>query len=147
MKAKESIFDAKAILAVMESMRHQNGAFIASPASDYQAMWIRDHLYCTLTYYYLGEYEKLKQGVWLIFDLFRKYEKKIKTRIALPNTNRIAFPKAIIHAKYHPDTLDEITTDTSWGHDQLDVIGLFFHIVADMLFPHRLFPLQIQCFF
>lgn len=125
-------FDKNRILAVMETMRRPNGAFIASQSPGYQALWLRDTLYCALSYWYLNEYEKLKQGVWVVFDLLKKYREKIKLRIASP----IDITGGVIHAKYDADTLSEITTDTYWGHHQLDALGLFLHIVADLDFKN-----------
>lgn len=125
-------FDKSQILAEMESMRRPNGAFIASPTSDYSALWLRDTLYATSAYWYLGEYEKLKHGIWAVCDLFQKYREKIILRIASP----IDVAGATLHAKYHADTFDEISSDDGWGHHQLDAIGLFLHIVADLDFKN-----------
>jgi phosphorylase kinase alpha/beta subunit len=126
------VFHPDAILATMETLRRPNGAFVASVTPDYQALWLRDHLYCTLAYWYLGHHEKLREGVWLIFDLFKRYAEKVKRRAGSP----VDVPGGVIHAKFHPDTLDEITTDDGWGHDQLDAIGLFLHVVADLDFKN-----------
>ena len=36
-----------------------------------------------------------------------------------------------LHAKYHPNTLEEISPE--WGHHQLDVIGLFLYKTGDLI--------------
>lgn len=126
------LFNEKKVLAVMETMRRPNGAFIASTTPDYGAMWIRDTLYCTFSYWYLGDYDKLRKGVWVIFDLFKKYRRGIRSRIASP----IEIPGGIIHAKFDADTLEKICDDDSWAHHQLDAIGLFLYVVADLDFKN-----------
>ena len=125
-------FNRDKILATLESMRCPNGAFIASPTPDYEAMWLRDTLYASYAYWYLGEYEKLKRGVWVVFDLFRLYREKIKAQIASPAN----LASGTIHAKYNAETLGEITSDDGWAHHQLDALGLFLHVVADLDFKN-----------
>lgn len=128
MAEEKIIFPEKEILAVMESLRRPNGVFIASPTPDYSAIWIRDQLYCSLAYLHLGDNEKLKQGIWVVFDIIKKYEQKVKTWVASP----FNVSDNVIHAKYNPDTLEEITSDDGWGHNQLDALGLFLYSVAEL---------------
>lgn len=125
-------FNKDKILAVMESMRRPNGAFIASPSNGYCALWLRDMLYIAMCYGHLGEYSKALGCVWVIFDVFKRYKNDIKTRVLSP----VTVPGGVIHAKYQPDTLDKITADAGWKHHQLDAIGLFLHVVADFDFKH-----------
>ncbi len=132
LKIKKNVFNKQAILAVLESMRKPNGAFIASYSHEYSALWIRDTLYVAMCYYYLGEYSKALGCVWIIFDIFKRYKSDIKTRVLSP----IATPGGVIHAKYQPETLDKITADDGWHHHQLDAIGLFLHVVADFDSKH-----------
>jgi GH15 family glucan-1,4-alpha-glucosidase len=129
-RSKKIVFDKEQVLAQMESLRLPNGAFIAAPTEDYRALWLRDHLYATFAYWYLGEYEKLKQGVRLVFDIFQKYRHKIDLRLTSP----IDISSGTIHAKYDAETLGEITE--YWGHKQYDALGLFLHIVADLDFKN-----------
>ncbi|KKS37649.1 MAG: Major facilitator superfamily MFS [Parcubacteria group bacterium GW2011_GWA2_42_14] len=129
---KGEMFNKQTILQNMEALRRPNGAFIASPSENYSSLWIRDTLYATYAYWYLGDFEKLKQGIWIVFDLFKKHKKKIKVRIASP----IYVPGGLIHAKFNSNTLEEITADDKWGHHQLDALGLFLHIVADADFKN-----------
>ncbi|MDP3778676.1 MAG: glycoside hydrolase family 15 protein [bacterium] len=133
-------FPKQQILATMESLRRPNGAFIASVSPAYRAMWLRDHLYITYTYWYIGDFKKLLQGVWLVFDFLKGMnehegkgqKRKMMRRIASPSD----IPGGIIHTKCDADTLAEITTDDGWGHHQLCWIGLFLHIVADLDFKN-----------
>lgn len=138
--SKKIIFPKYDVFRVMESMRRPNGAFRASVTAPYRDLWWRDHLYCTYAYWYLGDYDKLREGVWLVFDYLkgmdertRKGQKrKMMRRIASP----IDVPGGIIHTKCDADTLEEITTDDGWGHHQLCWIGLFLHMVADLDFKN-----------
>ncbi|PIR41707.1 MAG: hypothetical protein COV30_02295 [Candidatus Yanofskybacteria bacterium CG10_big_fil_rev_8_21_14_0_10_37_15] len=126
--------DLLKLIEELEKLRRPSGAFIAASSNkDYQACWLRDHLYNVLAYYYLGEFEKLQKGVWVAFDILHKYLNKINKAICHPpslNENVHEF----IHAKYHPDTFNEI--DNIWGHHQLDTLGLLFHVVADLDFKN-----------
>ena len=140
MMSKKIVFPKQDIIHVMESMRRPNGGFMASITPHYRALWWRDHLYCTYAYWYLGDYDKLRQGIWLAFDYLngtdergRKGQKrKMMRRIASP----VDIPDGIIHTKCDADTLEEITTDDGWGHHQLCWIGLFLHMVADLDFKN-----------
>lgn len=117
----------KSFLAPMEKLQRPSGAFLASPLfPDYHACWLRDQLYTSFSYYYLGEFEKLKKGLWVVFDILGKYRWKIERAICIPP--KIAHDH--IHAKYNCDTFEEITNE--WGHHQLCALGLFLHIVADL---------------
>lgn len=122
-------FDRQAVLLKMESLKRPSGAFVAAPTPDYRALWLRDHLYASYAYYYLGEYEKCIAGARIVFDIFKQYRDKL---IDLPEGS----PRAgdFIHAKFDPDTFKELTNE--WGHHQLDAMGLFLHIVGDLDFKH-----------
>lgn len=123
-------FPKDMIVEKMESLRLENGAFIASPTDDYNAMWIRDTLYTTFSYWYLRDFEKLRRGIHVVFDLFRKHFECIKLRISSP----CDVLGGLIHAKYGADSLDEVTP--RWGHEQWDALGLFLHMVADLDFKN-----------
>lgn len=128
------MFDKEKILKNMESLKQPNGAFIAAPTEDYHAMWLRDHLYMAMAYYYLGMYNKLNQGIQVIFDVFHKHRYKLERVIQPRNNFGQLTVNNLIHAKYKPDSLEEFTAE--WGHHQLDEIGLFLHIVADLNFKN-----------
>lgn len=126
------MFNPKLILKNMELLRRPNGAFIAAPSEDYRTIWIRDHLFMAFSYWYLGRdyHEKLIQSLQIVFDIFNKQRHKLE-RIAHPRNQdgRLIIPE-LIHTKYDPDSLNEVTRE--WSHHQLDAIGLFLHIVADL---------------
>ncbi|MCK5044325.1 hypothetical protein KAR26_01170 [Candidatus Parcubacteria bacterium] len=108
----------------MEELLKPNGVFIAALSEEYAACWLRDQLLTSLSYYYLGDFKKLKKGFWVVFDIFHKHRAKIMKAVR-DSHNPFA---GHIHAKYHPDTLEEITPN--WGHHQLDALGLFLWLVA-----------------
>lgn len=130
------VFNPESILRNMESLRRSNGAFIAAPSEDYRTLWIRDHLFMAFSYWYLGRnyYEKLVQSLQIVFNIFHKQRHKLE-RIIHPRDQdgRLIIPE-LIHAKYNPDNLNEVTRE--WSHHQLDAIGLFLHIVADLSHKH-----------
>ena len=114
----------KNLLRGLEKMRGKNGVFVAADSTDYAACWMRDQLYATFAYYYLGEHKKFAEGVWIVFDILHKFKGKIEQVIC----HKPSWAHEYIHAKYDPKTFDEITPE--WGHHQLDAIGLFLYIVA-----------------
>lgn len=114
----------------MEELQRPSGAFLASPHPDYRACWLRDQLYTSFSYYYIGEFEKLKKGIWVVFDILEKHRWKIERAICIPPTATYEY----INAKYNADTFGEITNN--WGHHQLDMLGLFLHTIADLDFKN-----------
>jgi len=99
----------------LEKLQMPNGAFIAAPSDDYQACWIRDQIYCAISYYYLRNYIKLIKCFQVVFDILDKYYSEIDKG-------------KVIHAKYDPLSFEQITND--WGHFQLDAIGLLLYFTA-----------------
>ncbi|MBI1975209.1 MAG: hypothetical protein HYS57_02500 [Parcubacteria group bacterium] len=128
------LFNKDLVLANMEALRQPNGAFIAAPTPDYRAMWIRDHLYMSFAYYYLGDYQKLVESIRIVFNVLHKHRHKLDRVIHPRDENGRLISHALINAKYEPITLNEFTND--WGDHQLDSIGLFLHIVADLNFKN-----------
>jgi len=112
------------LLSGLEALRTSQGVFCAAASKAYTACWIRDQLYSTLPYYYLGEFGEFRKGIWIVFDIFHKHKNKIEHIICHPPK----YGHEFIHAKFHPETLEEVTPE--WGHHQLDAIGLFLFIVS-----------------
>lgn len=125
-----SLFPKDKIVEEMESLRLSNGAFIAAPTDDYRAMWIRDTLYATFAYWYLKEFDKLRQGIYIVLDLFGKHLESINLRVTSP----CDIPEGLIHAKYSAESLEEIAPQ--WSNEQWDALGLFLHVVADLDFKN-----------
>mgnify|MGYP001090911958 CR=1 FL=1 len=107
-----------------EKLRDEKGAFLAASSEDYHACWMRDQLYANFAYYFLGEHEKFKIGIRVVFDMLHNARAKIEQVVTHPPQNITEY----IHAKYSHDTLMEITND--WGHHQVDAVGQFLWMVA-----------------
>lgn len=112
------------LLYELEKLRMPSNAFIAAPSKDYSDCWLRDHLYCTLCYYYLRDIPKLKKAFDIVFDILHKHLWKIDKAISITPTESYQY----IHAKVDANTFNEVTK--KWGHHQLDVIGLLFYLSA-----------------
>lgn len=113
----------KALHEVLDSMRLPNGAYVASPSSDYSYVWIRDVGYSVLPYLNsaCGRYENAYHA---LLDLFLRYEWKID----IHTRQKPVFPYEYIHARYSKD-LRELFQP--WGHAQNDSIGLFLWGVGE----------------
>lgn len=115
---------ARMFVSGLELLRSGRGVFVASLSQDYKACWIRDQLYSTFAYYYTGETKKFVEGVQVVFDILHKSRARIENAICtMPSAGH-----EFIHAKYHHESLEEITNN--WGHHQIDAIGLFLYIVG-----------------
>jgi len=105
-------------------MRNDRGVFIAAPHVHYDACWIRDQLYCTLSYLYTKDHLLFAQGMHVVFDILHKHRGKVESVVGNLPTDSNGF----IHAKVKADTLEEF--EPQWGHHQVDAIGLFLFMVA-----------------
>ena len=92
----------------------------------YRALWLRDTLYCAIAREYVGDFESIKKTYGLAFDIFHKSGDKISSCIDDPPTAKTDF----LHARYNPHTLQEFPEE--WGHNQLDIFGLFLYKVGDL---------------
>ena len=120
----------------LEKLRHINGGYIASPYSGdegydrYDVYWLRDIMYASYANEYLGLYEKVTQSYRVVLTVFEKFHQKIIRGIRKkPDLHRAK--GAVVHARVHPLTLDEITDE--WGHHQLDIFGLFLFKTGDLM--------------
>jgi len=112
------------LLGELEKLLMPSNAFIAAPNKHYSSCWLRDHLYCTLCYYYLGNIPKLKKTFHVVFDILHKHLWKIDKAISITPIESDQY----IHAKVDANTFKEIIKD--WGHHQLDAIGLLLYLSA-----------------
>ncbi len=120
----------------LEQLRQLNGGYIASPYSGeagydrYDVYWLRDIMYATYASEYLGLYDKVKQSYQLVLTVFEKFHHKLIRGIRKkPDLQRAK--GAVVHARVHPNTLEEITDE--WGHHQLDIFGLFLFKTGDLM--------------
>ena len=120
----------------LERLRQLNGGYIASPYSGeagydrYDVYWLRDIMYATYANEYLGLYDKVKQSYGVVLTVFEKFHHKIIRGVRKkPDLQRAK--GAVVHARVHPTTLEEITDE--WGHHQLDIFGLFLFKTGDLM--------------
>lgn len=120
----------------LEQLRQMNGGYIASNyAGDkggdkYDVFWLRDIMYATYANEYIGAYDKMIESYRLIIRIFQKYRQKI-TSGARKRHYLGSCADEVIHARIHPVTLEEITSE--WGHHQLDIFGLFLYKTGDLI--------------
>ena len=111
-------------LRILNAMILPNGAVLASPNAGYRAHWVRDGLYVSTAAVTLGLSDLSHRLIRAPFSIFQKHRAKILGGIRKPPGKNFDF----IHARYHPTHFDEFADE--WGHNQLDMIGLFLHLVA-----------------
>jgi len=111
-------------LRILSAMILPNGAVLASPSGGYRAHWVRDGLYVSTAAVTLGLSDLSHRLIRAPFSIFQKHRAKILGGIRKPPDKNFDF----IHARYHPTHFDEFADE--WGHNQLDMIGLFLYLVA-----------------
>ena len=116
-------------MRVLESLRQPNGLFLAAPCQETgygRAVWIRDNIYSSLGFGASGRRKAVKviQG---IFDILKRHEYKIDHAIG----ERPAHAYQYIHARYHPETLEEFWDE--WGNKQNDAVGAFLFMTGKLI--------------
>jgi GH15 family glucan-1,4-alpha-glucosidase len=120
----------------LEGMRQLNGGYVASDYSGdkggdrYNVFWLRDIMYATYANEYVGAYDRLIESYRLIVRIFQKYRHKLSSGARKRHYLGSCADK-VIHARIHPVTLEEITSE--WGHHQLDIFGLFLYKTGDLI--------------
>lgn len=120
----------------LEGLRQLNGGYIASSYSGenggdrYNVFWLRDIMYASYANEYVGAYDKMIESYRLIISIFHKYHHKIANG-ARKRHYLGSCADEVIHARVHPVTLEEITSE--WGHHQLDILGLFLYKTGDLM--------------
>lgn len=120
----------------LERLRQLNGGYVASDyAGDkggdtYNVFWLRDIMYATYANEYVGSYDKMIESYRLIIRIFQKHRHKI-TKGARKRHYLGSCADEVIHARIHPVTLEELTSE--WGHHQLDIFGLFLYKTGDLI--------------
>jgi len=113
-------------LRIMNAMILPNGAVLASPNGVYKAHWVRDGLYVSTAAVTLGLSDLAHLLIRAPFSIFQKHRAKILAGIRNTPDENFKY----IHARYQPTHFDQYKGD--WGHNQLDMIGLFLHLVAHL---------------
>lgn len=120
----------------LEGLRQLNGGYIASDyAGDqggdkYNVFWLRDIMYASYANEYVGAYDRMIESYRLILRIFDKYRHKI-TSGARKRHYLGSCTDEVLHARIHPVTLEEITSE--WGHHQIDIFGLFLYKTGDLI--------------
>jgi len=114
-------------LSTLEGMIQPNGAISAAPHDGYSAFWVRDGLYALKGFEYVGMHSQVKKMMRVPFTIFHEHDMKICEGIRHKPNSRYEF----LHARYHPTNLTELKDD--WGHNQMDMLGLFLFETADLL--------------
>ncbi|HVY01705.1 MAG TPA: glycoside hydrolase family 15 protein [Candidatus Nanoarchaeia archaeon] len=115
-------------IEVLQDLRTHNGLSIAAPAQStgYNKVWIRDNLYTSLGLEIFNPSHVVKM-MHKLLDIFLKHEYKIDHAIKQKPSAQYQY----IHARYHPETLEEFWDE--WGNKQNDAVGFFLFRLADLL--------------
>lgn len=101
---------------ILDSLKLENGLFLAAPSDDYSYVWIRDNVMVSFAYLH-KECDTYERIYWRWLDMLKEYEWKLDHHIMFP-------PKAqheFIHARYSAHDVKEV--NSPWSHAQSDGIG------------------------
>lgn len=113
-------------LRTLKGLVRANGGVSASIHGGYMAHWIRDGLYVLKAFEYMGLREEVTRMIKFPMEVFQRHASKLETGIKTKPGDNFQF----LHARYHPHTLNEL--EQQWGHNQLDMLGIFLFEVADL---------------
>jgi len=111
---------------ILTAMIQPNGAVLASPNGGYKAHWVRDGLYVLAAAACLGLSDLGHRLIRAPFSIFQKHRRKIQSGIQHRPGSNFEY----LHARYHPTHFEEF--EAEWGHNQLDMLGLFLYLVAHL---------------
>lgn len=112
----------------LRNLRAPSGLFLASSLAvetGYDKAWLRDNVYEALAFEYAGEWDVVAKTYHTLLDIFDKHIDKINWAA----TNKPFESWQFIHARYHPETLEEFWE--SWGNKQHDAVGAILFKLAD----------------
>lgn len=115
-------------IAILKSLMYPTGLFAAAKktvSTGYNMAWIRDNCYTAMG---LEKFDKeaVEMAYQAMLNIFLKHEAKIDSVIKNPPLNKMDY----LHARYHPENLEESRQE--WGNKQNDMIGLFLFKVAEL---------------
>jgi GH15 family glucan-1,4-alpha-glucosidase len=115
-------------IKILRSLQTPGGLFLAAPSADtgYDKAWIRDNVYASFGPEIFNP-DKALVVYHKIFDILKKHEYKIDHAIE----KKPSYNYQYIHARYHPETLEEFHEE--WGNKQHDAVGLFLFKCADLI--------------
>jgi GH15 family glucan-1,4-alpha-glucosidase len=109
---------------VLDSLRMQNGLYVASPSNTYHYIWIRDNCYIALSELD-GPNHRYEQTYHALLDIFHKHEWKL-------TYHSVHKPREVyeyIHPRYDAQTKEEVWGP--WGNAQNDAIGAFLFGIGE----------------
>lgn len=114
-------------IQILKTLQHPSGLFRAAPSQStgYHRAWIRDTIYQALA---LEKHDlsSAMKAYHALLDVLLKHEYKINW--AIKEKPNAAFK--YIHARYDPQTFDEIPEE--WGNKQNDAIGALLFAVGNL---------------
>jgi phosphorylase kinase alpha/beta subunit len=120
-------FDAeiKHHLAVLLTLRNDNGVFTAAPQNTwYGKAWLRDIYFTVLAFLETGDMEVTRSAAKALLTVFVKHKDKINW--AVEHKPQAAWQ--YIHARFHPETFEEYWEE--WGNSQNDAVGEVLNLLV-----------------
>lgn len=115
-------------IRILEQLQYENGLFGASRrdcSTGYSVSWIRDNVYEAMGLE-TSSVQKAVKVYQALLDVLKKHEYKIDW--AIREKPRHAYQ--YIHARYNPDTLEELYEE--WGNKQNDAVGLLLFKIGQL---------------
>lgn len=116
-------------IQILESLQTPSGLFRASAANvntGYDKSWLRDNVYESLGLEAVKNHRQLTKTYHALLNVLLKHEKKIDWVIQNKPTEKYQY----IHARFHPETLEEFHED--WGNKQNDAVGAILFKIGDL---------------
>ena len=116
-------------LEILKNLQYPSGLFAASRISaktGYNLAWIRDNVYATIGLESALQYTEAEKTLRALLDILLKHEYKIDWAIK----EKPKYHYQYIHARYDPNTLEEVWE--TWGNKQNDAIGALLFKIGDL---------------
>lgn len=113
---------------ILKELVHPSGLLSAAKnvGTGYNKAWLRDNLYSALGFGAVRDIDAQVRAHHAILDILLKHEFKIDYAIEKKPEHSYQY----IHARYNPDTLEEIWDD--WGNMQNDAVGMILFTIAQL---------------
>ncbi len=114
---------------ILKELQYPTGLFAAASrnvSTGYNLAWIRDNVYAALGLEAVKDYRRARKAYRALLDIFLKHEYKIDYAIKEKPKHSWQY----IHARYNPDTFDEIQGE--WGNKQNDAVGAILFKIGEL---------------
>ncbi|MBD3309900.1 glycoside hydrolase family 15 [Candidatus Woesearchaeota archaeon] len=121
--------DLDASVQILRGLQYPTGLFAAAAktvATGYNRAWIRDNIYCSLGLEASQNRSDLVKVYRALLDILLKHEEKIDWAVKNRPTERYQY----IHARYDPESMDEIWEE--WGNKQNDAVGALLFKIGEL---------------